>query len=344
MYKETQQKPIISPFDHKSTAEQVMKDIELTGKNIIITGGYSGIGLKMTKLLANAGANVIAPARNPAKAKAALSGLKNVEAATLDLMEPVSIDSFAAQFIHSDRKLDLLIESAGIMFPPLLRDSRGNESQFSTNFLGHFQLAAGLFPALKKAGNARVILLSSRAQSWNGVDFSDPNFLTRPYDPKVAYAQSKAADILFAVALDRRAQKDGVRAFAVHPGLVPGTALGRFTNPSPAAQKLAAIALNQLGGTHLISLKNSLQAKRKHQREYDYFKTVSQGAASPLWAATSPLLKSKGGVFIEDCNIGIAVSAKSRSKFGVRPWSNDPIFAEKLWHLGEELTGKKWTF
>lgn len=338
MLQTSRQEPIDSPFNNTTTAEKVMKGIDLKGKNVIVTGGYSGIGLKVTEMLTEAGAHVVVPARTVAKALPVVEHLKNAELGLLDLMDPNSIDRFAKGYLASNRQLDLLIACAGIMFPPLKRDSRGNESQLSTNFLGHFQLTAKLYPALKKADHARVIVMSSRAQSWNGVDFNDPNFKHRTYNARRAYAQSKAADALFAVELNKRGQKDDVHAFAVHPGLVPGTGLNRYVSHEPL-RKASSFALNQLELTHVINAGHSIKARFHRQGEYDYFKTVSQGAASTLWAATSKQLNHRGGVFIEDCNISHVVSADSKSKFGVRPWSVDEREAAKLWQLGEKLTG-----
>lgn len=333
----TLQQPINSPFTMKSNSEQVIKGIDLTGKTAIVTGGYSGIGLHVTQTLVKVGAHVIVPARTLQKAKTAVGHLHNVEIGILDLMDSSSIDKFATDFLATNRPLDLLIESAGIMFAPLRRDARGNESQLSTNYLGHFQLAQRLYPALKAAKHSRVVVVTSRAQSWNGFDFDDPNFVKHEYNPRIAYAQSKVADILMAIEFDKRAQSDDIRFFAVHPGLVPGTGLGRFVANSQAAQKAGSVIMNDLKFTHLISLKNSIAAKLHGQKEYDYFKTVSQGAASIIWAATSPLLKDKGGVFIEDNNIGTAVANESTSKFGVRQWAIDPLSAENLWDLGTTL-------
>ncbi|MFY1067648.1 SDR family NAD(P)-dependent oxidoreductase [Enterococcus sp. AD013-P3] len=333
----TLQQPINSPFTMKSTSEQVIKGINLTGKTAIVTGGYSGIGLHVTQTLVKAGAHVIVPARTLQKAKAAVGQLPNVEIGVLDLMDSSSIDRFATEYLATKRPLDILIESAGIMFAPLRRDSRGNESQLSTNYLGHFQLAQRLYPALKAAKHSRVVVVTSRAQSWNGFDFDDPNFMKREYNLRTAYAQSKVADILMATEFDKRAQVDGIRFFAAHPGLVPGTGLGRFVTNSQATQKIGSFLMNDLKFTHLISLKNSIVAKLHGQNEYDYFKTVSQGAASIIWAATSPLLNDKGGVFVEDNNIGTAVANESTSKFGVRQWAIDPRTATNLWDLGNTL-------
>lgn len=337
----TLQQPINGPFNMKSTSKQVIKGIDLTGKTAIVTGGYSGIGLHVTQTLVKAGAHVIVPARTLKKAEDAVGQLNNVEIDILDLMDPQSVDKFADDFLATKRPLDLLIESAGIMFAPLRRDSRGNESHLSTNYLGHFQLTQRLYPALKAAKSSRVVVVTSRAQSWNGFDFADPNFLHRDYDPRVAYAQSKVADILMAQEFDKRAQADGIRVFSAHPGLVPGTGLGRFVTHSQRLRKISAFLMNDLEFTRVISLKNSITAKLHGQKEYDYFKTVSQGAAPIIWAATSPLLDGKGGVFVEDNNIGTAVANDSTFKFGARQWSIDPVAAEKLWDLGNELIENK---
>jgi len=338
----TTQQPINSPYNKKSTGRQVMKEIDLTGKTAIVTGGYSGIGLKVTQYLSKAGVHVIVPARTLAKAQSSLKSLPNVEIGILDLLDHQSIAEFASNFLKNHSKLDLLIESAGIMFAPLRRDNRGNESQLSTNYLGHFQLTSMLYPALKAAESSRVIIVTSRAQGWNGFDFTDPNFNHKTYNARVAYAQSKVADILFAVELDRRAKKDGIRSFAVHPGLVPGTGLGRFISKSKLLQELSTFALNDLKFTRLINIHNYLSAKFHHKNEYDYFKTVDQGAADILWAATSSLLDDKGGVFIEDSNIGKSASSDSNSKYGVRPWSIDQVLANRLWNVGEQLSQTKF--
>jgi NAD(P)-dependent dehydrogenase (short-subunit alcohol dehydrogenase family) len=170
----------------------------------------------------------VVPARNTEKAEKSLAAIPNIELEALDLMDPQSIDAFAERFLSSGRPLHILINSAGIMAPPLMRDKRGYEAQFATNHLGHFQLTARLWPALKRAGSARVVAVSSRAQRLGGVHFEDPNFEIMEYDKWKAYAQSESANILFAVELDRLGKNYGVRAFAVHPGLVPTTDLGRF--------------------------------------------------------------------------------------------------------------------
>ena len=173
--------------------------MKLKDKVAIVTGGYSGIGLETTRVLAGAGATVIVPVRTPDKARKAVEGLGRVELVPMDLADPGSIDAFAAAFLASKRPLHLLINNAGIMAAPLARDARGYESHFATNHLGHFQLTVCLWPALTQG--ARIISLSSRGHHRNGVDFEDTMFERRPYDKWAAYGQSKTANVLFAVGL-----------------------------------------------------------------------------------------------------------------------------------------------
>src|SRR5258705_12453942 len=183
---QTEQKPLTSGLGQETTAEEVIEVIYLRGKVPIVTGGHAGIGLETTRVLSNEGATVVIGSRDPKKAQMAVAKMKNVEVARLDLASPNSIDRFAEEFLNSKRALDLLINNAGIMATPLMRDDRGYELQFATNHLGHFQLTTKLWEALKKPLNARVVALSSYGHSMGNVDFSDPNFNKRPYHKCVA--------------------------------------------------------------------------------------------------------------------------------------------------------------
>ena len=167
----TPQEPIPSSLQHDTTAAEALGGRNLTGKTAIVSGGYSGIGLETVRALTEAGATIVVPARTPEKARASLAGIPRVELEELDLIKPASVDAFAQRFLDSGRPLDILINSAGIMVPPLTRDARGYESQFATNHLGHFQLAARLWPALKQAGGARVVMVSSSAHRLGGGRF-----------------------------------------------------------------------------------------------------------------------------------------------------------------------------
>ncbi len=319
----TEQAPLGSGLGAQTTAREALGDARLEGKIAIVTGGYAGIGLETTRVLAGAGATVIVPARSEAKAKTAIGALdpavrERVSIEPMDLADPASIDAFAARFVASGRPLHLLVENAGIMATPLARDARGFESQLATNHLGHFQLAVRLRPALARAKGARVVVLSSRGHVRGGVDFEDPNFERRPYDKWKAYGQSKTANVLFAIGLDARGAAEGIRAFSLHPGAIM-TELGRHVPPDEM-KVVIENALKVPGGV----------------------KTIEQGAATTIWCATSPRLEGKGGVYCEDCDIAEAVPADHPQPKGVRPWANDPALAEKLWERSEAWTGVRW--
>lgn len=322
----TKQIPIHSGFGAQTTAKEVLADCNLTGKTAIVTGGYSGIGLETTRALANAGATVIVPARSLEKARKTLEGIPNVELEKLDLMNFNSIDDFSMRFLSTGRPLHMLINSAGVMFTPLRRDLRGYESQFSTNHLGHFQLTARLWPSLVMAQGSRVVALTSRGHRLGGVDFDDPNFNHKEYNKFTAYAQSKSANSLFALELDKRGRAYSVRAFSVHPGLVPNTDLGRDLTPEEVRPQPVK---NSQG--HIVSDENKVK-----------YKSIEEGAATSVWCATSKQLDGMGGVYCEDCDISIAVSGDSVSPTGVRPWAIDSQLAQRLWELSEELTGVKF--
>src|SRR3981081_1881026 len=266
----TEQKPLPSGFGPEKAGEEVVAGTELRGKVAVVTGGHAGIGLETTRVLSNAGATVVVGARDPKKAQVAVGKMKNVEVGRLDLANPNSIERFAHEFLNSNRALDLLINNAGIMATPLMRDDRGYEMQFATNPLGHFQLTTRLWEALKKSGNARVIALSSYGHSRGGVDFSDPNFNQRPYDKWAAYGQSKSANSLFAVELDKRGQQHGIRAFAVHPGGIL-TDLARYLTD----EDLSRYGIYRENG--VIKIPDVTKVPER-------FKTVEQGAATTIWA------------------------------------------------------------
>src|SRR5271170_7783477 len=216
----TKQAAIHTGFGATTTAREVLGDARFDGKVVIVTGGYVGIGLETTRVLAEAGATVVVPARSVEKARAALAGIPRVELESVELAEPATVDAFAARFLASRRPLHLLFNNAGVMAIPFAKNGRGFELQFATNHLGHFQLAARLWPALLKAGGARVIALTSRGHAFASVDLEDPSFERKPYDKWKAYGQSKSANALFALALDAHGEDHGVRAFSVHPGAV----------------------------------------------------------------------------------------------------------------------------
>lgn len=320
-YQGALQKPVGSGFNNKSTTNDVIKGINLTGKIVIVTGGNTGIGLETTQTLAAAGATVIVPARDTEKAIRNLNGIANVEVESLDLMNPNSIDVFAKKFLDSDRPLHLLINNAGIMWVPLRKDNRGIESQLATNYLAHFQLTARLWPALKKANGARVINVSSHGHQFASFNFNDPNFLHREYETLQAYGQSKTASNLFALELDRLAKAFNVRAYSLHPGSIAGTELGR----EASIELFQKMGFCDADGNLLPEVAASL-------------KSIPQGAATTVWCATSPLLNQIGGVYCEDADIAELASASEMSN-GVKPYSLDEVNAKRLWTLSEEMAG-----
>jgi NAD(P)-dependent dehydrogenase (short-subunit alcohol dehydrogenase family) len=326
-YRGALQHPLRSGFNALSTATEVIQGIGLQGKIAIVTGGNAGIGLETTKTLAAAGATVIVPARDVEKAKRNLEGIANVEIEAMDIMDPTSIDAFAQRFLSSKRALHILINNAGIMWVPFRKDSRGFESQLATNYIGQFHLTARLWPALKQANGARVVNVSSLGHHLSPFHFDDPNFEHRSYETLQAYGQSKTASNLFALELDNRAKAYNVRAYSVHPGSIAGTELAREAPPELFQQMGFLDEEGNIRPEVLASLK-----------------TIPQGAATTVWAATSPQLSNTGGVYCEDGDIGELLSADSGTKAklhesGVQPYALDENSARRLWSLTEEMTG-----
>jgi NAD(P)-dependent dehydrogenase (short-subunit alcohol dehydrogenase family) len=323
----TQQVPIGSGFGVSTTASEVIRGIDLSGKIAIVTGGYSGIGLEITRALRSAGAKVIVPTRDLDKAATALAGIDGAEIEAMDLIDPSSIDAFAERYLATGSPLHILVNSAGIGGAPLLRDTRGYELHFATNHLGHFQLTMRLRPALRQANGARVVAVSAWAHSRSPIVFEDPNFEHRDYIPGMAYGQSKTANILFALALDERGKADGIRAFSLHPGTIVGTGLSKYFSP----EVLRAVGLVDEDGDPIIDPAKGL-------------KTVEQGASTSLWCATSPQLDGMGGVYCQDCDIAPLVSEEIAANqfgsipLGVLPHAVDRHSADRLWRLSEHLT------
>ncbi|HEY0686158.1 MAG TPA: oxidoreductase [Steroidobacter sp.] len=322
----SEQRPIPSGFSARSTAEEVLEGLDLRDRLMVVTGGYSGLGRETVRVLVNAGAKVIVPARDINKAARALAAVPGAHIDELDLMDPASIDAFAERFLRKHSRLQVLINCAGIMASPLIRDGRGYESQFSTNHLGHFQLAVRLWPALRRAGEARIVALSSRAHRYSAVDFDDPNFNMRPYDRWQAYGQSKTANSLFAVAADKRGEGCGVRAFSVHPGGVI-TELSRHMSE----EDFAGFGLTR-------DTPQGYVPPGQSAAEGGIFKSIEQGAATAVWCATSPQLRGHGGVYCEDADISVISDVSGTKDPGVNPWAIDPVAAERLWQMSEMLT------
>ncbi|WP_030560357.1 oxidoreductase [Streptomyces aureocirculatus] len=307
-----------TPFTAASTADEVLKDIDLTGSTAVITGGYSGLGLEATRALARAGARVIVPARRPRTAAAALRDIPGTEVAALDLADPESIRAFADGLLAAGpaARVDILINNAGIMACPETRVGPGWEAHFGVNHLGHFALVNHLAPALTH-GRARVVSVASSGHFLSGIRWDDPHFRRDPYDRWLAYAQSKTANALFTRHLDALTGDRGPRALAVHPGSI----LTPLQRHIPREEQIAQGWMDAAGAPA------------------DGFKTPAQGAATAVWAATSPLLEAHGGAYCQDCDIAGPATTDDMLIGGVKPWAADPEAAARLWDLSAGLTG-----
>ncbi len=318
----TPQAPIGTGFGRESTPADVLGDLDLTGKLVVVTGGYSGLGLETTRAFAGAGADVVVPARRPehaAEVLAELDGLPgSVSVAELDLADLDSVAAFAAQMNDAGRPIDILINNAAIMACPETRIGPGWEAQFATNHLGHFALVNRLWPLLAAGGGTRVVVLSSTGHKRSPIRWDDIHFESG-YEKWDAYGQAKTANALFAVQLDALGAQQGVRAFAVHPG-------GIMTELQRHLPREEMVAMGWMDGEGNVN---------------ELFKSPEQGAATSVWAATSPQLAGKGGVYCEDCDIASATDPDSPfARFlGVDAHAIDPDQAARLWVLSAELTG-----
>jgi len=310
---------ITTQFGAESTAAEVIAGIDLTGRRAIVTGGASGIGVETARTLAGANAEVTLAVRNlEAGARTAAditasTGNRRVMVAPLELGDRASIAALVAAW---SGPLHILVNNAGVMrLPDLQLTPDGWEMQFATNHLGHFALALGLHDALALAGDARVVSLSSRGHMRSPVIFDDINFTNRPYDPGLAYGQSKTANVLFAVEASRRWTGEGITVNAVHPGAIAATNLSRHMDPGT----LAAVVASGV---------------------YRY-KTIEQGAATSVLVATSPLIDGVGGRYFEDCNEVPVVDADPEAACGVATHAVDPEAAARLWQVSiDAMSGK----
>jgi NAD(P)-dependent dehydrogenase (short-subunit alcohol dehydrogenase family) len=300
---------IQTPFGFHSTAEEIVHGIELVGKRILVTGGASGIGTETTRALASVGAEVIMAVRRvdagekvAAQISAATDNPK-VTVRHLNLADQTSVKAFVAGW---SGPLHVLINNAGIMaLPQLERTPEGWEMQFATNFLGHFSLTIGLHKALSAANGARIVSVSSSGNMISPVIFDDLHFNFLPYDPFVAYGQSKTAQALLAVEATRRWADDGIIANALNPG---------------------AIATNLQ--KHTGGLKTPPERR----------KTPTQGAATSVLLAASPLLEGIGGRYFEDCNEAQTVARRPTDfSGGVAPYALDGDNAHRLWEVSLRL-------
>ncbi len=312
-----------SKFGARSTAREVVSGHDLRGREAIVTGGASGIGIETVRALAEADARVVIATRDRSKGEGVAATLRKetgkdaIEFAMLDLGSLKSVRAFVAQILATGRPLHLLINNAGIMATPQAYTEEGFESQFGTNHIGHFALTVGLHPALKKAGKARVVELTSIGHRRSDVVFDDLNFRNRAYERWSAYGQSKTANALFAVEANRRWAGDGIVANSVHPGGIM-SGLQKFV---PREEQLAMGWIDEAGNVN------------------PRFKSPEQGAATSMYAAVAPELEGNGGHYLEDC--GIAKPWTAENPFaGVMPYALDVEHAKRLWDVSLEAIAK----
>ena len=325
--------PIQSQFGARTTALEAANAVSLKGRNAVVTGGASGLGLQTSRALAASGAQVTLAVRNVEQGKSAAAALRlefpsaHITVARVDLSDLATVRQFAAEWAASGKALHILINNAAIMACPLTRTPQGWESQFATNHLGHFALTSALLPALQMAaqakaagagansrGDARVVCLSSSGHKIAAVDFDDIHFERRDYNKWKAYGQAKSANALMALGLHLRFGSQGVTANAVHPGGIM-TGLQKYL----PLEEMRALGWLKADDTPL-----------------DIFKNTEQGAATSVWAATAPELAGHGGLYLEDCNQGLPALPSNRVS-GYSPHIMDADAANRLWQVSEAL-------
>ena len=304
-------------YDETSTTDDVLEGVRLDGKHALVTGATGGLGIETARALASVGASVTIGGRDPQKIESALATLReqvpgaSFDAIEVDLASLASIASSTKAFVDTGRTIDLLINNAGVMMCPEGKTADGFETQFGTNHLGHFAFTAGLMPAL--APGARVVTLSSGAHLRGTCDLEDLNWESRDYDPNLAYAQSKTANIWFASELQRRFG-DRLLSLSVHPGVIQ-TDLARHL--PPAVVEGMREGFEKAG----VAVKN-----------------VPQGAATSVWAATAAELSEHGGAYLLDCHVAPPISEEVPRQ-GFETWAYDEANAKALWSKSEALTG-----
>lgn len=321
-------------FGATSTTEDVLSGIDLRGKRILITGVSAGLGVETARSLAAHGAHVIGAARDLAKAENATAQVRNdatagggdFELIELDLASLRSVRACADSLIAKGEPFDVIIANAGVMATPSGHTVDGFETQFGINHIGHFVLVNRIAPLIRTGG--RLVNVSSDGHRISNVDLEDPNFERTPYDPMVAYGRSKTANILFAVAFDQRHRSRGVRAAAVHPGVIQ-TELGRHMEPALLQNLMAR-------------LDQELTAQGKGSFEW---KTIPQGAATSVWAGVVAPADEIGGRFCADCHVTGLMPDDAPMIFaaeGVRAYAVDQHNAEALWKKSEEMVGESF--
>ncbi len=312
----------MSGFGKTSTTDDVLAGKYLTSKTVFITGGNSGLGQETGRAMAANGAHVILAGRDQDKLSEAAAAIRSetssdkVETILCDLGSLESVRACGKEASERFDAVDILINNAGIMATPQGTTQDGFESQFGTNHLGHFILTGALMPLIEDGADKRIVNLSSRGHFASPTDCDDPNFDTTPYDPWVSYGRSKTANVLFSVGLEKRFGARGIHSYAVHPGGI-ATNLGRHLSEDQSKALVERIAKTDPGFA---------------------WKTIPQGAATSVWAATADELEGTGGVYCEDCHVAQIDNESTTS--GVRSYALDPQAADRLWALSEQMVGQ----
>ena len=312
-------------FGAESTTNEVLKGVNLSDKRILVTGVSAGLGVETARVLAAHGAQVVGAARDPDKARGATAAVREgaangggLELVQLDLASLASVRACADSLNADARPFDVIIANAGVMACPKGTTADGFETQFGTNHLGHFVLINRIASLLKPGG--RLVNLASAGHRFSDVDLDDPNFEHTPYTEFGAYGRSKTANVLFAVGFDARHKDRGVRAAAVHPGVIQ-TELGRHLTPELIQQIMGSTASS--GGAAMV------------------FKSIPQGAATSVWTAVVADAAAVGGRYCEDCHVG-DITENPDTRDGVRAYALDPARAAALWAKSEAMVGERF--
>ncbi len=313
-------------FNGRTTSDEVVEGLDLSGKTIVITGTSTGLGFEAARVLAGAGAEIVMVARNAGKNAEAAARIRAGQAdaklspVTMNLGEMASVRRAAAEILAAHPKIHALINNAGIMGGPYVLSPDGLELHLATNHIGPFLLTNLLYPALKAAAPSRIVILSSAGHRMPGFDLADLNFTGRDYDYQLAYCQSKRANVLHAVALTTRLKGTGITANAVHPGAIRTEVFRDLTEDHVQG----AFAWSAASGSPE--------------------KTPSQGAATEIWAAVSPETEGLSGYYFEDCHIAEHIPSDNFGAAGVIEEALDPKTAEDLWDASEKIVGQKFAF
>ena len=318
-------------FGASSTTDDVLSGMNLSGKRVLVTGVSAGLGVETARTLVAHGAQVVGTARDLAKAERATAGIRKqansdggLALAQLDLASLDSVRGCSDLLLKEGRPFDVVINNAGVMWTPFGHTADGFETQFGTNHLGHFVLVNRIASLIAPGG--RLVVLASTGHRVSDVDLEDPNFERTAYDPRIAYGRSKTANLLFAVEFDRRHRARGVRATAVHPGVIR-TELDRHMDSGAMDRVVEQInAMSLAAGDPPF-----------------HYKTVPQGAATSVWAAFVGRADEVGGHYCENCRVSPTISQIiSPMSPGVMPYAVNPEHAKALWAKSEEMVGQRF--